>query len=195
VALALVCYTFLSTVLYFSQTEIVGAAIRSSGERTALFAKMDLAVNVLTILLQLFVTGWLVRRIGVGGALAAVAGLVTVGVVALGAAPALATIVVLQIVHRSGHFAVGRPARETLFVSLDAEERYKAKSFIDTAVFRASDSGGAWLLTAVRAHGAGLVEMAWLSVPVGLVWTAACWAIGRWEPARADARPRQGLAA
>jgi len=194
VALALVCYTFLSTVLYFSQTEIFGAAIRSSGERTALFARMDLAVNVLTIGLQLFVTGWLVRRIGVGGALATVAALVTAGVAVLGAAPALATIVVLQIVHRAGHFAVGRPARETLFVSLDAEERYKAKSFIDTAVFRASDSGGAWLLTALRAHGAGLPEMAWVAVPVGLVWTATCWAIGRrWE--RAELPRREGLAA
>ena len=194
VVLALVCSTFVSTVLYFSQTEIVGAAIRSPGDRTALFARMDLAVNVLTILLQLFVTGWVVRRIGVGGALAAVAALVTAGIVALGAAPALATIVVLQIVQRAGHFAVGRPARETLFVSLDPEERYKAKSFIDTAVFRASDSGGAWLLTALRAHGAGLPAMAWLAVPVGLLWTAACWAIGRrWE--RTALPRREGLAA
>ena len=89
---------------------------------------------------------------------------------------------------------MGRPARETLFVSLDAEDRYKAKSFIDTAVFRASDSGGAWLLAALRGHGAGLAEMAWLSVPVGLVWTATCWAIGRnWE--RTALPKREGLAA
>jgi len=194
VAVALVCYTLLSTLLYFSQTEIVGAAIRLPGERTALFAKMDLAVNALTIVLQVFVTGWLVRRIGVGGALAAVAAVVTAGVAVLGLAPVLATVVALQIVHRAGHFAVGRPARETLFVSLDAEDRYKAKSFIDTAVFRASDSGGAWLLAALRGHGAGLAEMAWLSVPVGLVWTATCWAIGRnWE--RTALPKREGLAA
>jgi len=194
VALALVCYTLVSTLLYFSQTEIVGAAIRSSGERTALFAKMDLAVNVLTIVLQVFVTGWLVRRFGVGGALAAAAAIVTAGVAVLGCTPALATFVALQIVHRAGHFAVGRPARETLFVPLGAEDRYKAKSFIDTAVFRASDSGAAWILAALRGHGANLSEMAWLSVPVGLVWTATCWAIGRkWE--RRELPKREGLAA
>ncbi len=187
VALALVCYTFLSTVLYFAQTEIVGAAIRDSGRRTALFARMDLAVNALTIVLQLLVTAPLVRRIGVGGALAAVAALVTAGAAVLAAAPSLAAVVVLQVLHRAGHFAVGRPARETLFVPLDAESRYKAKSFIDTAVFRFSDSASAWALAALRAGGAGLSPAAWISVPVGIVWTATCWRIGKKWEGRADA--------
>jgi AAA family ATP:ADP antiporter len=179
---ALVCSTFVSTVLYFSQAEIVGRAVRTSGERTALFARMDLAVNALAILLQLFVTAPLVRRIGVGGALGVVAGGITVGVAALAARPALATVVLLQIAHRASHFAVGRPARETLLVPLDAEARYKAKSFIDTAVFRVADSASAWGLAGLGALGLGLASVAWLTVPVGIAWTGACWWIGRrWE--------------
>jgi ATP:ADP antiporter, AAA family len=196
VALALFCYTMLSTVLYFAQTEVVGATIRGAGERTALFARMDLTVNALALLLQIFVTAPVIRRVGVGGALAAVAGLVTLGFVGLGLAPVLATVVVLQIVHRAGHFALGRPARETLFVSLDAEARYKAKGFIDTVVFRGCDAFAAWLLAALRAGGAGLAEMAWLSIPVGVAWTAtSLWLGRRWDrlgsrvPRGADSAP------
>ena len=194
---ALVCSTFVSTVLYFSQTEIVGRAVRDSGQRTALFARMDLAVNALAILLQLLVTAPLVRRIGIGGALGVVAGSITVGVAALAAFPGLTTVVLLQIAHRAAHFAVGRPARETLLVPLDAEARYKAKSFIDTAVFRVADSASAWTLAGLGSLGAGLASIAWLTVPVGIAWTGACWWIGRrWERRSArsemDAAPEGG---
>jgi len=179
VALALVCYTMFSTVLYFAQTEIVGASIAGAGDRTALFARIDLAVNALAILLQILVTGPLIRRAGVGGALAVVAAAATAGVAFLGIAPALATVVALQILHRASHFAVGRPARETLFVSLDAETRYKAKDFIDTAVYRGSDAASAWLLALMRSHGAGVSATAWLSVPVGVIWTGVSYWLGR----------------
>ena len=185
VAFVLVCYTAVSTVLYFAQTEAAGAALRDTASRLALFARMDLAVNAGTIALQLLVTGALLRSFGIGGALAAVAGAVTLGLAGIGAAPGLAVVVAVCVLHRAGHFAVGRPAREVLFVSVDLEERYKAKSFIDTAVYRASDAGSAWLVAALRAHGGGLRETAWIAVPIAMAWTAASWALGRRRDARA----------
>jgi AAA family ATP:ADP antiporter len=188
-ALVLVCYTMISTVLYFGQTEVVGAAIPSSAARTALFARIDLAVNCLTIPMQLLLTGPLLRRAGVGGALALVSALVTAGIAALALSPGLAVVVAVQVVHRAGHFAVGRPAREVLFVPLDAEARYKAKSFLDTAVFRGSDAVSAWMLALARSAGAGLAATAWLSVPIGLVWTATSWRLGAIRE-----RPRRSLA-
>ncbi|MGH9369477.1 MAG: NTP/NDP exchange transporter [Thermoanaerobaculia bacterium] len=178
VALVLVCYTMVSTFLYFAQAEVVGAAIASSAERTALFARIDLAVNCLTIPLQLFVTAPLMRRTGIGGALALMSALVTAGIAALALSPGLTAVVAVQIGHRAGHFAVGRPAREALLVPLDAEARYKAKGFLDTAVFRGSDAASAWLLAAARSAGAGLAATAWLSVPIGIVWTVASWHLG-----------------
>jgi AAA family ATP:ADP antiporter len=190
--LALICYTFVSTLLYFSQTRIVGAAIADAGRRTVLFARIDLAVNALAMALQLLVTAPLVRRIGVGGALAASAALVTGALAILGVAPTLGAVVLAQVLHRALHFAVGRPAREALFVPLDAEARYKAKSFIDTAVFRLADTGSAWALTAFRAAGADLERAIWLSVPVGIVWTATCWRIGRIREPRRGEEPAAG---
>jgi len=58
--------TLLGTFLYFHQANIIAVDIPSSGERTAMFAKIDFAVNVLTLFCQIFVVGHLVGRFGVG---------------------------------------------------------------------------------------------------------------------------------
>jgi ATP:ADP antiporter, AAA family len=83
ISLYIVLYTALSTFLYFEQARIVASEISSSSERTAVFALMDLAVNVLTLLAQLFVTGRIVQRLGVAAALAGVPALVAAGFVIL----------------------------------------------------------------------------------------------------------------
>jgi hypothetical protein len=40
----------------------------------------------------------------------------------------------VQIATRTGEFALAKPARETIYTRVDAETRYKAKAFIDTAI-------------------------------------------------------------
>ncbi|MGH9440974.1 MAG: NTP/NDP exchange transporter [Thermoanaerobaculia bacterium] len=177
-----VCTSFLSTVLYFAQVEIVGKAVSSPGERTRLFALIDLAVNGLSVFLQLSATGPLLRRWGVGAGLAFVAGAVTLGFAGLLAAPGLGVLVSLMVVHRALHFAVGRPAREVLFVSLDAETRYKAKSVLDTIVYRGSDAASAWVLSALHGRGVSLAQTVAFAIPIGVLWTALSFRIGaRWE--------------
>ena len=82
-------YTVTSTFLYFQQAEIVQANFHDRAARTQFFAHIDLAVNSLTALTQLFLTGRIVRRIGIAMALA-VLPLITVlgfGAVGLAAAP------------------------------------------------------------------------------------------------------------
>lgn len=182
IAAVLVCTSALSTVLYFAQAEIVARSFSTAAERTHLFASIDLGVNSLAILLQLFAAGPLIRRFGVGGALSAVALLVTLGFAGLAAFPGLPAVVVLMVAHRAGHFAIGRPARELLFVSLDAEARYKAKCFIDTIVYRGSDASSAWLLAALHSGGVSTAETVACAVPLGLAWAAASFRLGRrWE--------------
>ena len=178
-ALALLCQALFSTFLYFSQTQAVGLAIRGAADRTALFARIDVAVNSATLLLQVFCAGPIIRRAGPGGALAVAAGVATAGVLWLAVAPGLAAVVAVQILHRAGQLGIARPARESLFVSLDPRSRYEAKSFLDTAVYRAGDSASAWLLGAARLEGAGVGHGAWLIVPAGVVWTAAGVWLGR----------------
>src|SRR4026207_1393018 len=61
--------TTTATFLYLEQTRLVGEQGASAQGRTRLFAVMDLAVNVLTFLAQLFVTGPMISRFGLASAL------------------------------------------------------------------------------------------------------------------------------
>src|ERR1019366_5935369 len=58
------------TFLYFQQANIVAAASDDPAVRTRIFASIDLAVGVLTIIVQFFATGRLITRFGVGAAAA-----------------------------------------------------------------------------------------------------------------------------
>jgi AAA family ATP:ADP antiporter len=170
ICLYVLLYTTLSTFLYFEQAHIVRDAFAAPGERTRLFAAIDLAVNALTIVVQLFLTARVVRWLGVGGTLALVPLGVAAGLVALGAFPGLVVLVSVQVLRRAGGYAVSRPAREMLFTVVDREERYKAKNVIDTLVYRGGDAASAWLYTGLAALGLGLGAIAFIGVPLALLW-------------------------
>lgn len=170
ICLYVLLYTTLSTFLYFEQAHIVRDAFDSPGERTRLFAAIDLAANTLTILVQVFLTTRLVRWLNVGGALALVPLGLAAGLVALGAYPGLVVLVAVQVLRRAGNYAVSRPAREMLFTVVAREERYKAKNVIDTLVYRGGDAASAWLYTGLSALGLGLGAIAFIGVPFALLW-------------------------
>lgn len=170
ICLYVLLYTTLATFLYFEQAHIVRDAFDAPGERTRLFAAIDLAVNALTIVVQMFLTARVVRWLGVGATLALVPLGVAAGLVALGAFPGLVVLVSVQVLRRAGGYAVSRPAREMLFTVVDREERYKAKNVIDTLVYRGGDAASAWLYTGLAALGLGLGAIAFIGVPLALLW-------------------------
>jgi ATP:ADP antiporter, AAA family len=163
-------FTILSTVLYFQQAEIVDRTFADRAARTVFFARVDLLTNALAFVLQLFAFGQLVKIIGVTLTLAVVPVLSAGGFALLGVYPTVAVVVVFQAVRRATNFALARPTREVLFIVLPREDRYKTKNFIDTFVYRLGDQIGAWSLAALGAAGFGLIGMAWLSVPISIVW-------------------------
>ena len=179
IALLMLLYTTLSTFLYFQQAEIVRDSFSSGAERTSVFAAIDLAVNSLTILLQMFITARLVRRFGLAWTLALVPLLLCGGFAALALAPGLAVLVVVQVVRRAGNYAITRPAREMLYVVLDREQKYKAKNFNDTVIYRGGDAVSAWLYTGLRSLGLGLSGLAWVAVPLAGLWAWVAWRLGR----------------
>jgi AAA family ATP:ADP antiporter len=188
IALFMLLFTTASTVLYFQQAQIVRDAFASSEERTSLFAAVDFAVNALTLTIQVLLTGRVVRALGIAGALALVPVLLGLGFVALGFAPALAVIVTVQVLRRAGDYAVTRPAREMLYVVLGREEKYKAKNFIDTAVYRGGDAMSAWAYAGLRALGLSLGAIAFVAVPVAGLWAWLAYSLGRRQEALAAGR-------
>jgi len=176
-------YTGTATFVYFEQAHIVADAFARPAERTALFAAMDLAVNVLTLGVQLFVTGRIVTRMGVGAALALLPGLVAAGFAALALAPVLGVLVVFQVLRRAAGYALARPAREVLFTVVGREERYKAKNVIDTLVSRGGDALSGWAFAGLLGLGLALAGVAAVGVPLALVWLGLGVALGRRQEA------------
>jgi ATP:ADP antiporter, AAA family len=185
IAVFMLLFTTASTVLYFQQAEIVRDAFASSAERTSVFAAVDFAVNALTITIQVFLTGRLVRALGVASTLALVPVLLGAGFLAIGFAPVLAVVVAIQIVRRAGDYAITRPAREMLYVVLGREEKYKAKNFIDTVVYRGGDAVSAWAFAGMRAMGLSLGAIAFVAVPVAGLWAWLAYRLGRRQEALA----------
>ncbi len=163
-------FTITSTYLYFQQAEIVEAAFEDRAARTALFARIDLGVNLLTILTQVFLTARILRIFGVSVALSLLPLVSLAGFALLGWQPTLGILVGFQIIRRASDFALSRPARELLFTVVGREDKYKAKSFIDTFIFRAGDQMGAWSYAGMSALGLTLTGIAWIAVPISVVW-------------------------
>ena len=180
VSLYMLLYTFTSTVLYFQQVDIAATYFESRGARTAFFGKVDLAVNTLTLLTQLFLTSRIISALGVALTLSILPLFSLLGFAWLGIMPTIAAIVGLQVTRRATNFSLARPTREVLYTVLSREDKYKAKSFIDTAVYRVGDQIGAWSYSGLVALGLALSGIAlYVAVPVSAVWLANAYWLGR----------------
>jgi AAA family ATP:ADP antiporter len=178
IAALMMLFTAASTFLYFQQAAIVSSAFQGDRVgRTRLFASLDLAVNVLTLVTQVFLTGRILRRVGIGAGLAFLPLLSGIGFGILSVAPVLAVVVPFQVLRRAGNFAIQRPAREALYTVLARTDKYKAKNFNDTFVYRAGDQVGAWSYTVMASTlGMGLASLAVVMLPLSAVWLAlALW--------------------
>lgn len=172
-------YTTVGTFLYFEQAHIVAGAVAGTAAQTRLFALMDLGVNLLALLGQLLLTHRLIAALGLPATLAAIPGALLLGFAALAAAPVLAVLVAVQVLRRAGNYALAKPAREVLFTVVSREERYKAKSVIDTLVYRGGDALSAWLFAGLTSLGLGLGAMALLALPLTGLWLLSGLWIGR----------------
>ncbi len=172
-------YTVGSTFLYFLQAQVVDAMVDGRAAQTRWFAQVDLIVNSLTLVLQLFLTGRLMGRLGVGLTLAALPLVSLIGFAGLGLWPVLGAVVVFTVARRVSNFAFSRPAREALFVPLAREEKYKAKNLVDTVVYRTGDQLGAWTSGLVTWAGFGMAGLAWVAAPLSALWLALALWLGR----------------
>jgi AAA family ATP:ADP antiporter len=187
IALFIFLMTFASTVLYFQQAHLLYDAISDRAVRTALFAKIDLAVNVITLVGQGLIVVHVIRRLGMGWSLALVPIISVAGFVALGVFPTLTVLVVVQVLYRSLRYAVAKPTREVLFTVVDREEKYKSKAFIDAAVYRGGDLINGWIYAGLAALGMTVGAIALVAAPVAGLWALIGLQLGRRQEALAAA--------
>jgi AAA family ATP:ADP antiporter len=183
----LLLFTLTSTFLYLQQGGIVERTFSGTAARTVAFARIDLWVNVLTLVAQVFLTGRILQGLGIPAVLLILPVLSLAGFGALWLWPTFGVMAIFQVLRRGLHYAVDRPAREVLYIPLGPEERYKSKPFIDTFIYRGGDLLGVWAPAACTAL---LIPMGAAAVAASAVWGAGAVALGRRLEVRASHQKR-----
>jgi AAA family ATP:ADP antiporter len=133
----------------------------------AFASSIDQAANVLQIFFQLSLTREIMTRLGPVAALVLdgiVKAAMLLGLIVFGSG----WIVVVAVVTRASAYGIFKPAADSLYTDVDAETRYKAKNFIDLAVWRFGDVAVTSLLNLLRSVGVATAGLALLAAAAGV---------------------------
>lgn len=189
IAVFVMLYTFISTIFYVAQVDLVRAAFETREARYAVNAIVDGIVNGLAIFTQLFVTSRLAGRWGLVFLLACMPAFMIFAFFSLSAFPVLMMILSLQVVRRAGNFALTRPGREMLWTVVDRDRKYKAKNVIDTSVYRGADLINIWIENGLRSAGFGLAQIALVGSGVAAAWCGVSIFLGKTAEKRKSEHP------
>lgn len=166
----------MATFIYFTRLQMVAALGVNTDARTEAFAQIDLITQIATFLLQALITGHLMKKLGVALTLALLPITVALGFIGLAIVGSLTALILLDAGFRAVQRGIMRPARETLFTVVARSDRYKAKAFIDTFVYRGGDVIGAQTDGLLSKLGMGIAGLTAVVVPLAFVWIA----LGLW---------------
>ncbi len=189
ICLYILFFTTTSTFLYFQQAHLIAALFEDAGERARIFALIDLLVAVLTLATQIFVTGRVMIRFGLAPSLALLPVFTFFEFLGFALFPQLAVLVAFQSLRRAANFAISKPAREVLFTVVPRAEKYKAKSVIDTLVYRGGDALSGWLFRGLEGLGVALPAIAAATLPVIAFWAFLASRLARRHDRLAIAQP------
>jgi len=177
VALFLLLMTWISTIVYIQLGDLITKAFVSREARTQVYAGIDLAVNSLAVVVQLFGTGRIIARFGVKLGLLLNPIIMVIAFLAIVFSPVLIVLGAIQITRRVAEYAIAKPTREMLFTVVDQESKYKAKNVIDTVVYRFGDLSSAWISSVILPL--GVSGLAIFGVIVSAVWFPIAYFLGR----------------
>lgn len=189
IALYVLIANLLSTFFYLEQARLAGETILDATARVQFFAERDLITSVLTVLVQVALTGRIMSRLGIGAAAAVLPAFTLAGLGLYAAMPELHVVAAIMVAERVAAFALSNPATKVLYTAVGVDERYKAQNFIDTVVYRGGDAlSGAVFNGLTKAMGWPLAAVAVASIPLAGAWL---WMASRFDKAL---RERQDIA-
>jgi AAA family ATP:ADP antiporter len=185
IALFVLLLTWVSTFLYLEQQALVAATFADRDARTEFFNTIDFWVQAASLTVQLFLFGRLYRWLGFRALIALVPVAMSFGFAALALFPTFAVLIGVMIVRRVGEYSIARPARDTLYTVVEREEKYKAKSLIDTFVYRGGDATAASVHALVKStFGLGLPGIAWIGAGLAAAWALVALRLGTLQLSR-----------
>jgi AAA family ATP:ADP antiporter len=176
-ALFLLLMTWVSTIVYIQLGELITKSFVDKATRTQAYALIDLTVNALALLLQLFGSGRIISRFGVTTGLLANPIIMVIAFFAIVFSPVLLVLGSLQVIRRVAEYALAKPTREMLFTVVDQESRYKAKNVIDTVVYRFGDVSSAWASSLLLPY--GVAGLAIFGLIISVLWFPIAYSLGR----------------
>jgi AAA family ATP:ADP antiporter len=171
--------TWVNTVAYFLQTDVISQAFSGVAARAVAIADISLVVNVLAAIILLFGLGRYVHRFGVTAGLILNPIIMVIAFVALVLSPTLLMIQALQVIRQVSQYAIARPSREICFTVVPQGDRYKTKNVIDVVVYRFGDLSSAWMETGLRAVGLRVVGSAAAGFGISIIWGVGALLLGR----------------
>ena len=191
IATALACANFLGGATYIYMAQLVSETFDGTDRQTQVFAIMDALINTIAFVSQLLVLRLSVKRIGIGWTLSLLPIISVVGFAVLALQPVFIVIACVHVLRRGLGFGFTKPTTDMLYAVVTPEAKYKAKNFIDTAVYRGWDVLTSWTIRAMG--GIGLSGVALVCVPIALIWSSLVLWIGR-DYKRRDQAISEGLA-
>ena len=194
-AATILLYTITSTWAYFQQSDLTRETLKTSADRTVFLSNLEIWVNTITVLIQIFLTGRFLKWFGVAFTLTALPFLSMLGFTAMAVAPSLAMLAFFQVIRRTGAYALLRPSREILFTVLRREDKYKVKGVTDTLGYRVGDQIGAWSYGGLGPNGLhlSLSAISWIAVPITAGWCALSIWLARKQRVLAEAQEQAAV--
>ena len=177
VVLVFLCANFLGGAMYMAVAQVVGETIGDADARTQLFARLDFFTNVLALLLQAMAVRTVVKKTGVGWSLTVLPLISIVGFILVAINPVFLVLIGFNAIRRGVTFGITKPTTDMLYSVVTPEEKYKAKNFIETTVYRGSDLVATWIIRALS--GIGISGVALVCLPIAALWTALVLWIGK----------------
>ena len=139
-------FTSLMTIHWITSAIIFEDAIESSVERVALFADIELAVSLIAGFTQIFLTSYIVQRLGIKLILFSYGVIFSIVFSVYAFAPLLISAVLVTIILRVFEYSINKPTREIVFSHLSKNKRYKSSVLVDTFFARLGDFSGSIFL-------------------------------------------------
>ncbi len=174
-------YEIVSTILDFQFTSTVAHYLQGPaiGER---FSLVFAITNTVAMLVQLFLTGYVMSRLGVGVALLVLPLAVLAASAGFTVFPILWAGSLLNTADNGFSYSINQSAKESLYVPTSKDEKYKAKAFIDMFVQRFAKAIAVLISLAITTVFVEFASIRWLSavtIPLVLVWVLAAISAGK----------------
>ena len=174
-----ILFTLLMTTSWMISLGIVQDWSQDPCERTAFFARIEQIVTPLTLVMQLFLASYILRKIGSLAVLSIYGLLFTIAFIAYAFYPTISTVMMVVISLRIFEYGLNKPTREAIYTKLNQQDRYKSTVFIDTFLARSGDVIGGWFVRGLVGAGIAILSVTWAALPFAMLISFMGYKIGK----------------